>query len=187
MNPSADVSRLKLHTCEVSLVGPHKSEDISDGADLMVTQMSRETLSSSNLEPTAGDQEALSLSRPPTAGSDKDFDGKSKAVQTVSTTEPCKPLLAEELVWMSGKRKYKGSHIRVEASVLPLRHCDRSCLCQCHKITNIAAPNRLRELIGRLFIGYVGLPVLSHRSCNCITCQPESPRMRIRIAYLFPI
>ena len=153
----------------------------------MATQMSREPLSTSHLESTAGDQEALSLSRSPTAGSDTDSDGKSKVAQTASTTAPYKPFLAKELVSMSGKRKNKGSHIRVKASVLPLRHCDRSCLCQCHKVTNIATPNRLREVIGRLFIGYIVLSVLSHKTCNRITCQPESPQMRIRIAYLFPI
>ena len=153
----------------------------------MATQMSRGSLSSSNLESTAGDQEALSLSRSPTAVSGTEFAGKSKVARTASTTAPWKPIPANELVSMPGERKYDDSHIRVEASVLPLRHCDRSCLCQCHKVTNIATPNPLGKVIGRLFIGYIGLPVLSHRTCNRITCRPESSQMRIRIAYLFPI
>lgn len=186
MNRSADVSRLKLHTCEVSLVGPHKPEDVYNGVDLMATQMSREPLSSSHLESTAGDQEALSLSRSPAAVSDTEFTGKSKVARTANTTAPGRPILANELVSMSGERKYNGSHIRLEASVLPLRHCNRFCLCRCHIVTNIATPNLLGKVIGRLFIGYIGLPVLSHRTCNLITCQPESSQMRTRIAYLFP-
>ena len=171
---SAGVSRLKLHTCKVSLLCPHKHEDIHYIEDHMATQVSRESLCSSNLKPTAGDQEASSVSRSSTAVS-------------ASTTVPFKPLMPSELVSMCGERKYEDSHIRIEASVLSLRHCDRFCLCQCHKVTRIATPNLLAKALGRLFIGYIGLPVLSHRTCNRITCRRESSQMRIRVAYLFPI
>ena len=189
MNHSADVSRLKLHNCEVSLVGPPKAENIHSVAGHMATQVSREpsSLSSSNLESTAGDQKVCSISRSSTAVSDTQYAGESKVARTASTTAPFNPTLANEPVLMSGQTKYDHSHIRVEASVLPNRYCDRSCLCQCHKVTSIATPNPLGKVIGRLFIGYIGLPVLSHRTCNRITCRRESSQMRIRIAYLFPV
>ena len=82
---------------------------------------------------------------------------------------------------------YKTSHVRVEASVLSLYQCDRFCICQCHKVTNMATPNPLGNVMGRLFIGYVGLPLLSHRTCNHVTCRHGRSQMRIRIAYLFPL
>ncbi len=153
----------------------------------MATQVSREPLSSSNLRPTAGDQEISSLSRSSIAFSDRQSAGKCKVAQTASTTAPFNPFPPDQLVSMCGERKYDNSHIRIEASALSLRHCDRFCLCQCHKVTSIATPNPLGKVIGRLFIGYIGLPVLSHRTCNRITCRRESSQMKIRIAYLFPI
>ena len=87
----------------------------------------------------------------------------------------------------TSENTYKNSHVRVEASVLSLYQCDRFCICQCHKVTNIATPNPLGKVIGRLFIGYVGVPLLSHRTCNHVSCRRGRSQMRIRIAYLFPL
>lgn len=79
------------------------------------------------------------------------------------------------------------SHIRVEASVFSFNQCDQFCICQCHKVTNMATPSSLGKVIGRLFIGYIGLPLLSHRTCNRFTCRQGRSQTKIRIAYLFPL
>ena len=92
----------------------------------------------------------------------------------------------DEMVSECAERKFEKSHIQVEASVLSLSHCDRFCLCQCHQVTNLATPNHLGKILGRLFIGYIGLPLLSHRRCNVVTCRNERSQTRIRITYLFP-
>lgn len=84
-------------------------------------------------------------------------------------------------------RTHNTSHIRVEASVFSFNQCDQFCICQCHKVTNMATPSSLGKIIGRLFIGYIGFPLLSHRTCNRLTCRQGRSQSRIRIAYLFPL
>ena len=91
-----------------------------------------------------------------------------------------------EMVSDCAERKSEKSHIKVEAPVSSLFHCDRFCLCQCHQVTNLATPNHLGKILGRLFIGYIGLPLLSHRRCNVVTCRNERSQTRVRVTYLFP-
>lgn len=80
-------------------------------------------------------------------------------------------------------------HIRVEGSVVQRRPCKQTCLCQCHKVTSSASSDTFNSVLGRLFISYVGLPLLSYRKCNHVACQNHQSvvGMRIRIAYLFPL
>ncbi len=93
----------------------------------------------------------------------------------------------DELASLCADKRHDTSHIRIEASILPLYRCDRFCMCQCHKVTNVATPNPLGKFLGRLFIGYIGLPLLSHKTCNRVTCRHGTSQMRLRIAYLFPL
>lgn len=92
-----------------------------------------------------------------------------------------------ELIRANTKEVFQSPQVRVETSSLPLNHCDRPCVCQCHRFTNLATPNALNQLIGRLFIGYVGLPLLSSNKCNRTACRRRRNQMEIRIAYLFPV
>lgn len=77
-------------------------------------------------------------------------------------------------------------HIRVEASVSSVSYQkDRLCLCQCHQVTTMATPCDWSRLLGRLFIGYTGLPT-PIRKCDRKSCQHGQKQTRIRVAYLFP-
>ena len=80
-------------------------------------------------------------------------------------------------------------HIRIEGSLVQRRPCKQTCLCHCHKVTSFATSSAITSILGRLCIGYVGLPLLSYRDCNRVTCQnhQSAAGMRIRIAYLFPL
>lgn len=79
--------------------------------------------------------------------------------------------------------------IRIEGSLVQGRPCKQTCLCQCHKVTTFATWNAINSILGKLSIGYVGLPLLSYRKCNRVTCQSHGSiaGTRIRIAYLFPL
>ena len=94
--------------------------------------------------------------------------------------------LVDEMVSVCPEMDTQDSYIQAEASMLSRYHCDRFCLCQCHQVTNLATPNHLGMLLGRLYIGYNGLPFLSNRTCNVVTCRHERSQTRIRITYLFP-
>ena len=93
----------------------------------------------------------------------------------------------DSLVSVCAEGGSETSRIRVEASVLPLCQCGRFCICRCHRVTSLATPTSLGNILGRLFIGYVGLPLLSYRTCNRITCRRGRSQMRIRVAFLFPL
>ena len=62
--------------------------------------------------------------------------------------------------------------------------CIPSCRCRCHNVSNWATPKWLNPLLGRLFVGYAGLPILT-RSCDKISCHRRlEPSMSL--CYYFP-
>ena len=77
--------------------------------------------------------------------------------------------------------------VRVKASILPANECDRFCLCQCHHTQSFASPAIFASIIGRLFVGYTGFPLLNRRSCDRVSCKHGKGRVHVQIAYLFPL
>lgn len=130
------------------------------------------------------DREVHCLSQTLDELADGDLPRKSLAPRP---TFPLKTAPIDRGLVTGNERRRENSHIRVEASVLPLHQCDQYCLCQCHQVTNLASPNACTNVIGRLFVGYIGLPLLSHQKCNRISCRQGRTQTRIRIAYLFPM
>lgn len=65
------------------------------------------------------------------------------------------------------------------------RNCKPWCSCVCHKQRALRNPEWLRKVVGGLFIGYTGLPVLA-AACNESTCQQRSAPS-IEITYHFPV
>ena len=63
---------------------------------------------------------------------------------------------------------------------------ESQCSCICHKNHHYRSPSLLNKLIGSLFVGYTGLPILTTK-CDSSTCvnQTRSPRS-IRASYTFP-
>ena len=62
--------------------------------------------------------------------------------------------------------------------------CMPACTCRYHRISGWKSPQWLKSLLGLLFIGYVGIPLLSP-SCNNLTCQYRSEPIAT-IQYYFP-
>ena len=61
--------------------------------------------------------------------------------------------------------------------------CPINCRCACHRQRHVRSPRMLERLFGSLFIGYVGLPVVSS-SCDLKDCSLSSPSLWID--YYFP-
>lgn len=74
-----------------------------------------------------------------------------------------------------------GIGIRVTPSV---RTCRAGCPCSCHSQRCSSTPAVLNNLLGRLFVGYAGLPALSPK-CNKEDCQ-GSRSSNVSLEYWFP-
>ena len=62
--------------------------------------------------------------------------------------------------------------------------CTPTCTCCCHSRSTWKSPTWLRYLIGNMFAGYAGLPVLN-RSCDSVECRYRSDPT-VMIHYYFP-
>lgn len=70
--------------------------------------------------------------------------------------------------------------------VTPSRNaCERACQCSCHVQKSSSSPVLLGNLLGRLFIGYAGLPVLGKR-CNNLACKGILSTA-VSLEYWFPV
>ena len=61
--------------------------------------------------------------------------------------------------------------------------CKSSCACRCHQRCMLASSKKWQSIVGQLFVGYTGLPVVS--PCDDIRCQPI-PETLIEFRYYFP-
>ena len=89
----------------------------------------------------------------------------------------------EDQVTPRGASGYHNFHI---SSTLQRQYlvCTPPCRCRCHKVSSWVTPKWLSSLLGRLFAGYAGLPLLT-QSCDKNGCQRRS-EPSISICYYFP-
>ena len=65
--------------------------------------------------------------------------------------------------------------------------CKRYCSCVCHSRTSYNSPQRLKNLLGSLFVGYTGLPS-STLKCDLDTCANQGSRnLQFQASYTFPV
>lgn len=63
--------------------------------------------------------------------------------------------------------------------------CGSGCYCACHKQESTATPKFVNRVLGQLFIGYAGMPLLSPK-CDSPICQKaQSPS--VSLEYWFPL
>lgn len=62
--------------------------------------------------------------------------------------------------------------------------CGLSCHCRCHLPQRIDSPDFLSSLLGRIFIGYKGLPALA-KKCTDERCKKDS-QPKVYLTYSFP-
>ena len=67
---------------------------------------------------------------------------------------------------------------------LQRRPCNPLCHCTCHKTRRIASPGFLERLLGKLFVGYSGLPSV-FRNCTVLGCRQDSSKL-VKVTYSFP-
>ena len=73
----------------------------------------------------------------------------------------------------------------VGVSVNQYNACQTGCPCECHIGLRSATPRMVDRVLGRIFIGYTGLPGVSHK-CNIESCvKAQSPQMSLE--YWFPL
>ncbi|KAL9040139.1 MAG: hypothetical protein Q9214_004603, partial [Letrouitia sp. 1 TL-2023] len=188
-----DVSRLHLRICDVGLVASPNNLSI-ESAQSHNTPTEVESLPFSQKQADTQIHETFRLL--------ESYDTSARVVNSDLYSKPGNQVLkcantekrltanqysTGELTRADTKEVFQSPQIRVETSSLPLNHCDRPCVCQCHRFTNLATPSALNQVVGRLFIGYVGLPLLSSSKCNRTACRRRRTQMEIRIAYLFPV
>ena len=65
-----------------------------------------------------------------------------------------------------------------------LLSCARGCSCVCHSKQSYKSPGMLGKLVGSIFVGYTGLPMLTAK-CDLDTCINQVPHS-IRVSYTFP-
>ena len=62
--------------------------------------------------------------------------------------------------------------------------CTDNCACNCHAKTEIYSPDGLRSLLGQLFVGYSGLPVVKN-ACSHTNCARKKAHTS-SVTYFFP-
>ncbi|KAK4207285.1 ankyrin repeat-containing domain protein [Rhypophila decipiens] len=65
-----------------------------------------------------------------------------------------------------------------------MTNCRPSCPCSCHISQRTTSPSVLNSILGRLFIGYSGLPVISQR-CDDDECRGARSK-QVSVEYWFP-
>ncbi|KAL6716981.1 hypothetical protein ACLMJK_004895 [Lecanora helva] len=179
----ADVSQLKLRLCNFDVVQTNALEERQ--AEGGAVEPYIKTKPSESTSRTPSNIPGVTYC-PNTPGDWTDWELPLKSLAPRPTTPsdlaPVNTVLAN-----GSKGSRDNSHIRVEASVVPPRSCDQYCLCQCHKVTSLSTPSAYTNVIGKLFVGYAGLPLLSHQKCNRISCRQGRTQTQLRIAYLFPV
>ena len=64
--------------------------------------------------------------------------------------------------------------------------CESFCKCQCHTRTTYSTPRWMKALIGSLYFGYTGTPLLSRRPCDYpLCCKSGAPSSEF--TYQFPL
>ncbi len=62
--------------------------------------------------------------------------------------------------------------------------CSKSCPCQCHDTRRSASPTVLNRVLGQLFLGYSGIPLVTP-ACNYDVCKQSMPT-KVQAEYWFP-
>lgn len=62
--------------------------------------------------------------------------------------------------------------------------CSFACGCSCHRLKHLKSPSYLQTMLGSIFIGYVGLPVISSK-CDVFECN-HNTNAALWVDYYFP-
>ncbi|KAL9011866.1 MAG: hypothetical protein Q9173_003326 [Seirophora scorigena] len=194
---SSDVSRLKLDVCNVSLVSSQQNatQPLSNtGSPAAESLMGIVKSSPPSDSPLTVASRSLTSRIPGHVSIQRSADVKGDFESQQCIRAPIEHEFLssmtssfQDYVSRPAGNGKEYPHLRVEASVSSVSYQrDRLCLCQCHRVTTMATPTDWTKHLGRLFIGYTGLPTPAKR-CDRKSCQHGHRQTRIRVAYLFPL
>ena len=66
-----------------------------------------------------------------------------------------------------------------------LERCSSFCRCSCHLNVSTRTPQYVKDVLGHLFLGYMGTLSLGGNACNYPTCH-QTARTSLRFSYAFP-
>ena len=185
-----DVSRFQLRICNVDVVTQRAVSSVSSPDNSAALASEKSAICSTRTVDDQIEQRSRVLDhyKAPVA-SDALLYSRSRSLKAATTKRELSAILSplDELYSTKAEGSLTNSQIRVETTSVPVNQCDHLCVCQCHRFTNLVSPNALSQVIGKLFIGYVGLPLLNSRKCNRVSCRRKRNRMEIRVCYLFPV
>ena len=184
MGNSLTSNRIEVHLQRILLVARAESAKASQNHENITEQLNRNRehlqflLSNGNgtILPDEARLDQLS----------EEGDGASSDAAQESTfdTEGVKAFHHNGKVLFESSQLTAVSAIGIRTAQFPRTACNRWCSCVCHHKRHIQTPQLLQNLIGSLFIGYSGLPMLT-KPCDQYAChqraQPTSS-----VTYYFP-
>ena len=76
--------------------------------------------------------------------------------------------------------------VYIRASYQQRLPCPPHCRCSCHKIHTFQLPTMVNHVIGHLFIGYSGYPIVRNVQKCTETCCLSQTTFRVYVRYIFP-
>jgi len=74
--------------------------------------------------------------------------------------------------------------VQVRTSVQ--QNCSPLCMCICHRESRLRTPDWINSIIGKLFLGYSGVPLIGSQRCTEIACCGNGTSL-LKIDYYFPL
>ncbi|KAH8645547.1 ankyrin repeat-containing domain protein [Tricladium varicosporioides] len=93
--------------------------------------------------------------------------------------------VSRELARRNSKSSASINGLRIRTAYYTGRTCQVECRCNCHSSFGLRTPNVVEPMIGRLFVGYAGIPLFRPK-CNDTHCR-KSQAPSISIEYWFPL
>jgi hypothetical protein len=103
----------------------------------------------------------------------------------VSHTNSVKAFHHNGAILFDSKQMTAISAVGIRTAQFPRVACKPWCSCICHTERSFRSPSFMEQLVGSLFVGYSGIPILRQK-CNQHSCHLESQPL-VYITYFFPI
>lgn len=102
----------------------------------------------------------------------------------VSQTNSIRAFHHNGAILFDSKQMTAASAVGIRTAQFPRVACKAWCSCVCHTERSFRSPSLMEQLVGSLFVGYSGIPILRQK-CNQQSCHLESQPL-MYITYFFP-
>ena len=179
---SSSTSRIEIDLRQILLLAEQADERDEAIKDLLQAQLSPSNFNSVPRE-TRSEASSVQDNEPASAfGSEHSKEPLQEIVLDVGKT---RAFHHNGQILFDSKQLTAVSAVGIRTAHLPRTACKPWCSCVCHSETRIQTPQFLQQILGGLFIGYSGLPVLT-KPCNQQSCHLRAQPMSY-ITYFFPL